>query len=278
MVGPFQYTYIFDMPGHGFTETHWREGPGSETLLQAFEVAQELGRRRQVMSGAQTILQGVRISNAELAGRKGTTQQEAILGNSAHGSTASNVALNVAIATANNEESKTTQMRGFWDDEEITGGALLKSSAFRTAFNSWAQYYTSKNFGWYGQNATTAEFPIIGYSVTAQGVVTLQVQGDLTGKLAINKARQVRITGLNGGSSQLNGEQVVIFTSYTAPISTVLVKFPIALTAFSQIGFLVVHNYTFRPGVNLSMQRVGTRQAGAPLLRSRGRSAKRKRV
>ncbi len=278
MVGPFQYTYIFDMPGHGFTETHWRVGPESETLLQAFAVAQELGRRRQVMSGKQTILQGVRISNSSLEGRRGTTQQEGVLGNQSQDTAASNVALNVEIATADNKEAKQTQMRGIWDIIEVTGGALDKVPAFVNAFNSWAQYFAANNFGWYGQNAQVAKLPIIGYADSPQGVVTLQVQGDLTGKLAINEPRQVRITGVNGGKSQLNGEQVVIFTGVQAGVSQVLLKFPMALTAFSQIGFLIVNNFTFRPGVNVAMKRIGNRQAGAPLLRSRGRSPKRIRV
>lgn len=278
MVGPFQYTYIFDLPGHGFTETHWRVGPDSETLLQAFAIAQELGRRRQVMSGKETTLQGVRISNAQLDGRRGTTQQFGVVGNQSHGSAASNVALNVEIATTNNTEAKQTQFRGFWDDEEVTGGALLRSPAFVNAFDSWAQYYAANNFGWYGQNAQTANFPITGYTVSPQGVVTLQVNGDLTGILAINKVRQARVQGINGGKSQLNGEHPVIFTGVQAGVSSVILKFPMALTPFSQVGFFIVYNYTFRPGVNVAMKRIGNRQAGAPLLRSRGRGPKRIRV
>lgn len=276
--GPYKYDFIFDIPGHGFTESHWRTTTQGETLLQCFQIAQELGRRRMVCAGAQCTLQSVRISNAQLDGRKGTSQNEPRLGNPSHGCAASNVALNVKIASNEDDQVKITQWRGFWDDIEITGGAIDRRPDFMAAFNSWAQYYAANKFGWYGRNATTADMPIIGYTVNAAGVVKLSVQGDLTGILAINKPREATITGVNSGKSQVNGQQVVIFTGVQGGISDVLLKFPMALTPFTGIGFIRVFNYTMREGVNLSLSRIGKRQAGAPLLRSRGRGPKRIRV
>jgi hypothetical protein len=275
-MGLFQYTFIFDMPGHGFTETHWRDGPAGESIADAFTVAQELGRRRQVCSGAQTVLQGVRISNADIDGRIGTTQLFSQPGNPSHGSAASNVAMNLLAADTGNEHTKITQWRGFWDDEEETGGAPVRSQAFLSAFNSWAQYYVAMSFGWRGVSANQV-FPIVGYTVSATGVVTLDIDGSLEGVLPLNKPRQVRISGVNGGKSQLNGEQVVILTG-AGETSAVKLKFPMALTAFTNVGFLNVQSKTFRDAAAVSIQRIGTRQAGAPLLRSRGRSGKRTRV
>jgi hypothetical protein len=275
-VAELQYTFIFDMPGHGFTETHWRDIPVGESLEQSFAVGYELARRRQVCSGAETVLQGIRISNAELDGRIGTSQLNAVPGNAQFGSAASNVALNLLVGDTNNEHTKTTQWRGFWDQEEVTGGALLRSSAFLNAFNSWAQYFVAQSFGWRGISATQS-FPITNYTVSAAGVVTLTVAGNLAGILPLNKPRSVTISGVNGGRTQLKGEQVVILTAPGADSSVVL-KFPMALVPFSGIGFINVHSYTFRDAAAVSMQRIGTRQAGAPLLRSRGRSGKRTRV
>jgi hypothetical protein len=272
-----QYTFIFDMPGHGFTETHWRESSGGETLLQSFTIGQELGRRRQEMSGEETILQAVRIANGELEGRVGTSQYNSIPGKSGKGSAASNVAMNILIATTNNAQTKQTQFRGFWDDEEITGGAPLKSAAFMTAFNSWASYFVAQAFGWRGQSADTT-FTVVGYTTAASGITSIQIEGDVSGSLPLNRPKSVRFSGINSGRSQLNGEQVVIFKGFAAGVSVVDTKFPIATTPFNQEGVLHVYSYTLRDADACSIQRVGKRQAGAPLLRSRGRGPKRLRV
>lgn len=277
--GDWEVTFIFDMPGHGFTETHWRRSTAEETLEQFFAVAQELGRRRQGMSGEQTILQGVRISNAQQDGRVGTTQLNSVLGTTGKGSAASNVAMNILCADAGNLHTKTTQFRGFWDDEEVTGGAVLRSQPFITAFNSWQQYYVANDFGWYGV-ATTTQYPIIGYTVTDAGMVLLQVSNVGQPSLPLNKPKSISISGLNAGRSQLNGEKVVILLGPDTGPNTwkVALKFPQAAIPFSQIGFLNVKSYTFRNAAAASIQRMGKRQAGAPLLRSRGRSPKRIRV
>jgi hypothetical protein len=272
-----QYTYIFDIPGHGFTETHWRDGGSGETLAQAFDIGQELGRKRQAMSGGQCILQALRISNADIDGRIGTSQLVAVPGVSSKGCAASNVAMNILIADANNQHQKTTQLRGFWDDEEITGGSPVKSGDFNNAFTAWAQFFVIRGFGWRGV-ATTQEFPIIGYTVNDAGVVSLEVSGNLEGVLPLNKPKSVRIAGLNGGKSQINGQQVVIATNISPTAATIKLKFPMAAVPFAGIGFLRVQSKTFYPALNLSIQRIGNRQAGAPLLRSRGRGPKRIRV
>lgn len=272
-----QYTFIFDMPGHGFTETHWRSAPEGETLLQSFAVGQELGRRRQGMSGEETILQAVRIANGELAGRVGTSQYNSVAGVSGKGSAASNVAMNILIATTNNTHTKQTQFRGFWDDEEITGGAPLKSAAFVSAFNSWASYFVAQSFGWRGQSADT-QFTVVGYTTAASGITSLQIEGDVTGSLPLNRPKSVLLSGINSGRSQLNGEQVVIFKGVAGGVSVVDTKFPIATTPFNQEGVMHVFSYTFRDADACSIQRIGKRQAGAPLLRSRGRGPKRTRV
>lgn len=273
------YTFIFDMPGHGFTESHWRQSETSETLPQSLAIGLELARRRQVMSGKETTFQAIRISNGELEGRGGHTEYNGILGNQDHESESSATALNIRIGTANNVQEKTTQFRGFWDSEEVTGGAVLKSPAFVSAFQSWAQYMVSKSFGWRGV-VSEQTFPISNYTVNAAGIVTLTVIGVIGAAMPINRTKSVRISGVNSGKSQLNGEQVAIYTGpgVDPTTSTVLLKFPKAVLAFEGIGFMNVPAYTFRAAATINIGRLGKRQAGAPLLRSRGRSGKRIRV
>lgn len=274
-----QYTFIYDMPGHGFTETHWRQSNPAETFPQSLTIGVELARRRQAMSGKETTFQALRIGNGELEGRGGHLHYNGILGNQDHESESSATALNIRIGTANNAQEKTTQFRGFWDSEEVTGGAVLKSAPFTNAFQSWAQYFVANAFGWRGVVSET-QFPISNYSVNSAGIVTMTVIGALAGVMPLNKTKTVRISGVNSGKSQLNGEQVAIYTgaSVTPGSSEVVLKFPKAVLAFAGIGFLNVQSFTFRAAATIEMGRLGKRQAGAPLLRSRGRSGKRIRV
>jgi hypothetical protein len=273
------YTFIFDMPGHGFTEQHWRQTTVQDRYVDQLAVGYELARRRQAMSGEQTIFQALRIANGIQEGRNGHTHAEAILGVPGKGSAASNVALNIRIGDTNNQHEKTTQFRGFWDDEEVTGGATLRSPAFMNAFNSWAQYFLAMGFGWRGI-ASEQVFPINGYEVSNLGIVTLNVTGILNNIMPLNKTKSVRISGLNSNKSQINGQQVAIYTGAGtgANTSSVMLKFPKAALPFSGMGFLHVQAYTFRDADTVELFGLGKRQAGAPLLRSRGRSGKRIRV
>lgn len=267
-------TFIFDIPGHGFSEEHFIDFQ-SDNILDQFTIAAELGRRRMLFAGAQCILQGVRISNADVEGRVGTTQYIGIPGVTGKGCAASNVALNCLRATTNNVYTAQTQFRGFWDELEVTGGAVDRTNVdFANAFNSWAQYYVQQGFGWRGQTGPGQKFNVVNYVVSDTGVVRLTLGESIAGLGSAGTRKYVRFSQINGGKSQLNGEQVVrIVDGFTVEMTSQMAVLPFILA-----GVMRVPTFTLRRAANVAIQRIGKRQAGAPLLRSRGRSPKRIRI
>lgn len=268
----YQITYIFDMPGHGFTESWWVDR--DETNLdQIRDIARTVAEARMRLAGDDCTLQAIRISNGSEAGRVGKTYYNPIEGQSGKGSMASNVAMNAQFGTINNDYQKLVQLRGGWDEWEGEGGALLKSDEQLIArFTSYVSALRGAGFGW-RSIVSRLEFPITNYVVSAEQVVTLTLDGSTSGIGATNTRRVARVSKLNG-KSVLNGAQVI---RVSGPNTVDLVK-PTAAGDFKSPGVLVVPSYTVRQIANGELQRLGTRQAGAPLLRSRGRASARPRT
>lgn len=262
----FAVTFIFDMPGHGFSETHYKDF-SSGNLDAARDNALILGQKRQAMSGEQTTLQAIRIANAEDPGRVGKLYYVGLPGVTGKGSAASNVALNIATSTFDNQYTSQTQFRGFWDEVEQTGGAVnYGNAAFMLAFNAWAAYYVAQGYGWRSV-FSTIERTVTGYAVDPDtSVVTVNHGGAANPFGAVGVRKVARFSKVNG-KSRLNSVQVI----YVTGENTVVLAKPLALGPFMTEGLIKVNSYTFRAAANASIQRVGKRQAGAPLLRSRGR-------
>lgn len=268
----FDCTFIWDMPGHGFSATLRKDFP-SQNLDAAQDVAFELARRWQGMAGEQTVFQAVRISDAETEGRHGKTYYRSLPGVTGKGSAASNVALNIVLSTFNNQENKIIQFRGFWDDIEVTGGAVDRgNAAFNTAFASWIQYIQQQQFGWRGVSANTIR-NVTSYTTNANSIVTLTHDGAPFPFGVMDVRKRARLTGINV-KSVLNGEQIIRVSGE----NTVTLVKPIAAGPFISPGRITVSAFTFRVAQNGVIGRIGKRQAGAPLLRSRGRSPVRARV
>ena len=268
----YAITFIFSLQRHGFTETWWKN-TDSQTLDNLFDDAKVVAEQRMKLAGKQTELQAIRISNGDDPGRVGKTYYNPLLGNQNLDSAASNVALNCQFATVDNAYQKLVQIRGFPDDWETGGGAPFNGDgALQAAFDSYRNAILLKQFGWRSINARQ-RFRITGYTTTAQGIVKLAVEEPTAPVGGIGTQKPVRISGLNV-KSVLNGEQVVIVTG--ANEFTVLK--PIAVGPFVSQGSLVVPSYTVRVAANGTIQRIGKRQAGAPLLQSRGRGRVRQRI
>lgn len=269
----FALTFIFDIPGHGFTETHYKTF-ASDNLDAARDIAVILGQKRQAMSGEQCTLQAVRIANASEPGRVGKTYPLGFLGVTGKGSAASNVALNVTTSTFNNDHSSITQFRGFWDELEVTGGAIdFGNAAFLAAFNAWQAYYVQQQFGWRGVFANTTR-NVTAYTVDpVTQIVEVTFDGGALPFGPQGTRKIARFSKING-KSKLNGTQVVVVSGN----NTVQLVKPLALGPFLTTGTITVSSYTLRVATTAIMSRIGKRQAGAPLLRSRGRRPAQPRV
>ena len=268
----YQITFIFDMPAHGFTESWWLESDLTN-LDQIRDLAVPVAKARMGLAGDDCTMQAIRISNGIEDGRVGKTYYLAREGEQGKGCMASNVAMNAQFGTQQNDFQKLVQLRGGWDEWEAEGGSLLKSdSNLMSRFNTYLSSLIQSGFGW-RSIVSRQTFPITGYEVSADSIVTLQLDGNTSGIGSPGTRKAARISKLNG-KSVLNGQQVIRVASST----TVVLEKPTAAGAFTAPGELVVPSYTIRQVRNGELQRLGQRQAGAPLLRSAGRRSARPRT
>jgi hypothetical protein len=274
----YKVTYIFDMPKHGFTESWWVDH--SDTNLDAVrDTARFVAEKRALLMGDGCTMQACRIANADAAGRVGKTYSMIFTGDADNGSMPSNVAINCIFGTTDNQFQKIVQVRGGWDQWEGVGGNLIVNNDLLTRFGAWKAMLISKQFG-FRSIVSRARFGVTGYTVTANGNVTVNVvhaeapgTNLLTAVGPVGTIKTARFSKVNG-KSRLNGTQVIVVTS---PTTVELVK-PLALTAYVSPGAMEVPSYTVRPVANGDIQRLGSRQAGAPLLASRGRAPARPRT
>jgi hypothetical protein len=268
----YQVTYIFDLPGHGFTESWWVTD--SRTNLDELrDTAMTVARARMGLASEQCTLQAIRISNGAEDGKIGKTYYEPLGGVAGKGGMASNVAINCQFGTQNNDYQKLVQIRGAWDEWEVTGGALDKGNPqLRSAFGTYVAAIQQARYGW-RSIVSRQTFDITNYEVVDGSYVVLQLAQVTTPLGAVGNRRVARISKLNT-KSVLNGEQVIRVSG----LNTVTLEKPTAAGPFVAPGQLIVPSYGYRVSANGSLQRLGKRQAGAPLLRSPGRRSARARV
>jgi len=272
-VPELRVTFIFNMGQYSWTESWWKNF-SSPNFDSARDICIPLAQKRAVMLGENASIVAIRISNAEDVGRQGKTYYVEINGLTAQGCTAPAVALNISVGDQNNENQKLVQFRGFWDSYELGGGLVNRGDAdFLGAFNSWKAYLFAQSFGWRGI-VSQQQFTITTYTVSSAGKVVLTTgEPMIPGLGAPGVKRKGRISGLNG-KSVLNGQQIIrVLDANTAELTK-----PTAATAFISQGTLTVPAYTLRVATNALIQRVGKRQAGRPLLVSRGRRPARPRT
>ncbi len=267
----FKITYIFDMPKHGFTES-WYVDSETSNLDVVRDRAAIVAEKRALLMGDGCTMQAVRISNDDLPGRVGKTYAMIKTGSSTQGAMASNVAVNCIFGTADNNFQKLVQLRGCWDNWEGNGGALLVDTELNSRFQGWRSALIGNGFG-FKSIVSRVPFAITGYTTTPSGLVSLvaihalaPATNLLTAVGPVGTTKAMRFSRVNG-KSRLNGVQVAVVTG---PTELQLAK-PLALTAFVTPGRVEVPSFTVRTVQNGDLQRLGKRQAGAPLLASVGR-------
>jgi hypothetical protein len=262
----WQVTYIFDIPGHGFTESYYTNDQSNNPDVP-YVRALRVGRVRMGVAGGECLLAAIRISNADDPGRVGKTYHQPIFGDKTFQCSASNVAFNCQLFTADSQFAKIVQVRGCPDVWENAGGAIDKENELvKSRFQAWFNALVQEGFGWRGI-VSQQQFDVTGYTRDAQDRVKLAVKQPTAPVGAIGLQKSVRLSKINGGKSVLNGTQVVAITGDN---EFTIVK-PIAAGPFTFPGKLLVPSYTVRVIASGLLQRLGQRQAGAPLLRSRGR-------
>jgi hypothetical protein len=281
-VALYKFTFISQIQRHSFSESWYHEA--SNTNLNALvPKAREYCQARALMLGAPCYIYAFRISDVSSVVDRALLIYETFLGiqtkdsngNFIHGAAASNVALNALFQNADGSKEKLIQLRGIWDDVEFEGGAFRAGEAeFQTVFINYAVKVRQLGFGWLAKSGASIVSPLASYAIQANGVLRFSFSGGFfnLAQTPVGTHVPIRLRGMVD-SKNLNGPITVVVTGAD---SADTLK-PIAARPWISSGQAVRNNTSPVVADSGRIQRIGKRQAGAPLLQSVGRSSNRAR-
>lgn len=281
---------IFEARGRGWRETYYANF-ATDNFQGMLPFAQKLATARIAMSAAPVEIKAYSVSDPITAGKQGQTfyfrpRYKAPQWPDNDGATDPSTSVNVEFIRAANNATRQIQLRGcpdgiFDDFGELTGSLF---GAWDIKYQAWRNVLLglggqpSANYGWFSRLPLNVPAGKVTYAyVPGAFVPTLTFvappvagvsppffpEGDL------GKTRYLRIRGVNGGTSKLNGELVVFVTGENTaePVK------PIALGPMTTSG--MAQRYAILPtfGIadNIGVKKAGTRRPGAPLLYTPGR-------
>jgi len=275
-------TWIIQIARHSFSETWYRQASSADPSLE-FEVAKEYAAARAAILGHGCVIYGIRISNDDDKRQKAYlryvdyqgNQETDEGGNFIHESAASNVALNMLFNNLGQTQEKLIQLRGIWDDVETGGGAVVLTPAYTALVQAYGAKVVQKAYGW-KYTTTTPKSPITTWTTFANGTVGFALgAGFFTVDQVNAKAHvPVRISACNA-SPNMNGPLTVIVVDDANCVTLKPLAARPPIVGFN--GFMSRSTKTFTAATGGRIQRLGKRQAGAPLLQSVGRGPVRKR-
>lgn len=273
-------TLVFDAPGHGWTESHFRvcatDDP-NEGLANSTSVG--LTRSRLLGTGAQVtyMRSSVEITTVGTP-QRGDAQIRKVnyvpnWGQTPQPLDEPDAALMLRWNDAGHQRHKNVYLRGIPDAIDQSYGtyfpaAIAGYSDLLSAYTD--QLILGNLYGWLGQNQAGV-FDVTGYvSDPATGLVTVTLGGaPFTG--ASTQPQQVRFQGINQGNSKLNGLHVV----RPSGSNTCKLTKPLALINYQGLGRMTTYTRSFIPYSGYQPRDIHTRRVGAPLLESRGRGRRR---
>lgn len=263
----FKVTFFFRANQRGWTESWWREDANTD-LKHIVQVGSTIAELRAQFLGNGAEIFAIRASNEDVKNDSFLLYEVF----KPPENTIDLADLDIAILSrAHNPDHtrwKNTFLRGFWDSIEVQGGKFIGkgNAAFTKAFDAWATALADRFWAWKGRTKG-AEADITGYTVENTGQVTVTVAANLFAGVAVGSFITVRIRGVNGGKSKLNGSQIVQVVSATqARTQKPLAVFPWVFGGIVQRG-----STGFVDIVGVQAQRIVPRKSGAPLLDTPGR-------
>lgn len=275
-------TWIFQIQRHSFSESWYRDASSADPRIE-LEAARQYAVQRAQLLGQGSYIYGIRISNIDDRRQKAFLEyvnyqgnaEESAPGVPLHPAAASNVALNVEFNNLDNTQEKLLQLRGIWDEVETGGGAFVPNPVYTPLLQAFIAKVVTLQYGW-RYSSTVPKVDITTYVQGASGQLTFTLGADLFTVDQVNKKSRVpvRIAGC-GASPNLNGALTVqvIDASHCISIKPIAVR-P-AVATFN--GTMQRNTLAFTKATLGRVQRLGKRQAGAPLLQSAGRGPVRKR-
>lgn len=270
-------TYVFEMNGYGWTESHHFE-TGDASLATSYETALKLGKARQELLAAPGFIKAIRVSDEAVKNdaylKYVNLPGHAFAGQPENGADMQDTGVLVRLSDNNGKQFKHIFMRGIWDEIDINGGSFIGplKADWDKAWKAWSKLMLDTPFGWMGVDKTLKKTAnITNYTTNGDGQVSFVIDADIFPAPTGTVISEVRVSGLNGGST-LN-RQLRVFV--TAPNTCVSVD-PLGVLPYKSPGKMTFNGAKrFIAAVGASAQKIVTRRAGAPLLDSRGRARKR---
>lgn len=274
-----KHTWIFYSPQRGWTESLYLR-PQTQTITFGQSLASQYATARAQMLGNGYGIKGYRVQQVEdVAGNKvkfvgDTVQRVNYPGTSGQPGAQVDLALLLDCINGTVTKHKPLYLGGIWDVISQNGGQYVPEPTFEVAFTNWLSKVVQFGYGWYSRTPSI-QFTITGFTADADAFVTYTCSGTPFAGLG-SAPFKVGVSGLPaiGGRSVLNGDQMV--TRVTD--STCRTVQRIATTPFVGTGRLVTYTNNFQEIANIGIEKVVSRERGAPLLESPGRRRNRPRT
>lgn len=275
-------TWISQVQRHSFSESWYRDAASADPDVEVI-AAKQYAVQRAMLLGKEAYIYGIRVANLDNRRQKAKlyyvnypgNQEETAPGVPKHPAAASNVALNVEFSNLDNTQEKLLQLRGIWDEIETGGGAVVADPVYTPLLSAFIVKVVALEYGWRFTSTVSAK-DIDTYTQAASGQLSFTLAADLFTVDQVNAKAHVpvRISGC-AASPNLNGSLTVKVLTANTCITLKPIAVRPAINGFN--GTMQRNVLSFARAANGRVQRLGKRQAGAPLLQSAGRGPVRKR-
>lgn len=275
-----KHTWIFGGPQKGWSESYYIQDL-TPTVAAGHNIADQVATVRAQLLGTGLFIKAIRVQVVEDAGGNkvkfegDTFQGHRYPGNLSHEAAQADLSLLIDHQGQDGGRHRLGYLGGFWDEVSQNFGVYVNSNAaWNTAFAAWKSKILEFGYGWVSRTPSI-DFAITGYTLDENFQVTYTTAatpfaGLGTAPFLINVHGLLAI----GGKSVLNGNQMVI--RVTDNSCRTVGRY--AAGDFVGGGFINTFTYQFREIADLAVEKVVSRERGAPLLESPGRRPARRRT
>lgn len=265
---------VFQAGGRGWQETYYRTwaGPG---FASAVTVATTLAQKRIALSGSPVNIKAYRITDPLQEGVQG----QAVyfnppiitpIGAGEAGASDPSTAIVTSWRVDDGELGRRIWLRGVWDDA-VNNFGTLQGGPYASWFNKFQTYVTyalQQGFGWMRRPRAGVRLQVSYDYDLDPTIPKFTFIGNFFDDSQINTYQLVRFSGFNGKRSPLNRELIVYVSSRTACVAAE----PIAAGPQTNPGRAIRYGTpVFVAATAITVDRVGRRNPGAPLLATPGR-------
>lgn len=274
-----KHTWIFAGPQKGWSESYYIQDL-TPTIAAGQNIAAQVATVRAQMLGTECYIKAIRVQEVEDAGgnkvkfQGDTFQYPTYPGNTGHSAAQCDLSLLVDHQGQDGGRHRNGYLGGIWDDVESEFGKYKPPAAFTAAFASWKAKILEFGYGWVSRTPSI-DYALTNYTIDENQFVTITTGGTPFNGLG-DAPFYVNVKKLPavGGRSALNGTLLV----RRLTDSTCITMNRIAVGPFVAPGYLNKFTYQFREIADLAVEKVVSRERGAPLLESRGRRRARART